>query len=242
MERDLRPAFYALRTGGWRDYLTLLHPPYTAWHLSYVVLGAASAPTLRLDRLGGVVLAFFLAVGLAAHSLDELNGRPLKTRVPSGGLVAIAALSLLGALAIGVIAIATISLWAIPFVVAGPFLVLAYNLEWFKGRFHSDAWFAFGWGAFPALVGYWASAERLDVGAIIVAAACFVLSLVQRVLSTQVRRLRRRSLAASGKVEFQDGEVDAITVPYLLTVPERALRLLGVFVVLIALGLLVARR
>ena len=38
-----RPAFYALRGGGWRDLVTLLHPPYTAWHLSYVALGAAAA-------------------------------------------------------------------------------------------------------------------------------------------------------------------------------------------------------
>ncbi len=27
------PAFYAAGTGGWRDWWTLLHPPYTAWHL-----------------------------------------------------------------------------------------------------------------------------------------------------------------------------------------------------------------
>ena len=36
-----RPAFYALAPGGWRDYVTLLHPPYTLWHLSYVAIGAA---------------------------------------------------------------------------------------------------------------------------------------------------------------------------------------------------------
>ena len=41
-----RPAFYALPSGGWRDLVTILHPPYTLWHLSYVALGAAAAPTL----------------------------------------------------------------------------------------------------------------------------------------------------------------------------------------------------
>src|SRR5450759_2534553 len=41
---SLAPAFYAARGGGWRDYWTLLHPPYTAWHLSYVLLGAALSP------------------------------------------------------------------------------------------------------------------------------------------------------------------------------------------------------
>ena len=44
-----RPAFYALAPGGWRDWWTLLHPPYTLWHLSYVALGAA-ATVHELDR------------------------------------------------------------------------------------------------------------------------------------------------------------------------------------------------
>ena len=37
---ETRSAFYALEPGGWRDYVTLLHPPYTLWHLSYVAIGA----------------------------------------------------------------------------------------------------------------------------------------------------------------------------------------------------------
>ncbi len=41
------PAFYALAPGGWRDYWTLLHPPYTVWHLSYVVIGASLAPEVN---------------------------------------------------------------------------------------------------------------------------------------------------------------------------------------------------
>ena len=77
-----RPAFYAARAGGWRDWWTLLHPPYTAWHLAYVVIGACLAPTVNLTRLIATLLAFFCAVGLAAHSLDELHGRPLGTHIP----------------------------------------------------------------------------------------------------------------------------------------------------------------
>jgi len=65
-----RPAFYALRSGGWRDLITLLHPPYTAWHLSYVALGAAAAPRIYAGRLGATLAAFALAVGVAAHALD----------------------------------------------------------------------------------------------------------------------------------------------------------------------------
>ena len=82
------PAFYALPgTQAWQDYLNLLHVPYTLWHLSYVVLGAAISPTVHLDRLLGTLLAFFLAVGISSHALDELDGRPLKTKIPSAVLV-----------------------------------------------------------------------------------------------------------------------------------------------------------
>ena len=76
-----RPAFYALDGGGWRDYWTLLHPPYTLWHLSFVAIGACIVPVIRPAYLGLAILAFFLAVGIAAHALDELRGRPLRTRI-----------------------------------------------------------------------------------------------------------------------------------------------------------------
>ena len=101
-EEGVRPAFYALRQGGWRDYVTLLHPPYTAWHLAYVAIGAALAPHFHLNRLLWALLAFFLAMGVAAHALDELKGRPLQTKIPNSVLVALAALSLAGAVAIGI--------------------------------------------------------------------------------------------------------------------------------------------
>jgi amino acid transporter len=97
-----RPAFYALSPGGWRDYWTLLHPPYTLWHLSYVAIGAALAPELRVAWWLETTAAFFLAMGVAAHALDELNGRPLRTRIPRGVLIGLAVVGLAGALAIGV--------------------------------------------------------------------------------------------------------------------------------------------
>src|SRR5207302_2834838 len=77
---DARPAFYALAPGAWRDYVTVLHPPYTLWHLSYVAIGAGLAPELDFRVLALTLAAFFLAVGIGAHALDELNGRPLRTR------------------------------------------------------------------------------------------------------------------------------------------------------------------
>jgi heme O synthase-like polyprenyltransferase len=238
---NLRPAFYALPPGAWRDYVTLLHIPYTVWHLSYVVIGASIAPSLHLDRLAGTLLAFFLAVGLAAHALDEFHGRPLGSHIPDGWLLAIAVLSLAAALVVGALAVVQISFWALPLVIFGGFMVPAYNLEWLKGRWHSDIWFGISWGAFPALVGYWANSERLDIQVLLVASACFVLSLAQRTLSRQARLLRRSTATVSGHVEFIDGRTEVISVSFLLRAPELALRLMGLSITLLALGLLAVR-
>ena len=240
MKTDLRPAYYALPAGAWRDYATLLHFPYTLWHLSYVVLGAAAAPDLHLDRLAGLVLAFFLAVGVGAHALDEYKSRPLGTRISGGHLLAMATFSIAAAVTIGIVASVAISLWAIAFVAFGTFMVLAYNLELAGGRFHSDLWFGLAWGSFPALVGYWANAERLDAGALLVAAACLALSMAQRTLSNRARGLRRNARQAHGRIEYLDGRVQTVTIPYLLADSERTLRLMGVAVALLATGWLVS--
>src|SRR5947207_1023157 len=122
-----RPAFYALSPGGWRDYWTLLHPPYTAWHLSYVAIGAAAAPSFDGGRLGASVLAFFLGVGLCAHALDELRGRPLRTRIPSGILSTIAGFGLLGAIGLGVLGAVEVSWWLLAFVAFGAFIVVRFD-------------------------------------------------------------------------------------------------------------------
>jgi hypothetical protein len=191
----VRPAWYALERGGLRDYVTLLHPPYTLWHLSYVAVGAAVAPHFHLARLAWGLLAFFLAMGVAAHALDELRGRPLGTQIPSPVLVALAVTTLAAAVAIGVAAAAAWGYGLLAFVAAGAVLVPAYNLEL---ALHNDFGFALAWGAFPALTGYFVQAQTLRVEAVAAAAYAFALSLAQRSLSTPVRRARRRDRTTAG--------------------------------------------
>ena len=186
-----RPAFYALRTGGWRDYVTLLHPPYTLWHLSYVAIGGALVPRMRWDVLGWTTLAFLLAMGIGAHALDELQGRPLQTGIPGGVLVGLAVVSIAAACAIGAWVASWRTWWLLAFVGAGAFIVVAYNLELFGGAFHSDVWFALAWGAFPLLTAYFACAGRLRGEAFLGAAFALCSSLAQRTLSTPVRHARR---------------------------------------------------
>ena len=236
-----RPAFYALQPGGWRDLVTILHPPYTAWHLSYVALGAAAAPTLHGGRLAAALGAFFLAVGVCAHALDELHGRPLGTRLSSRTLAALAVVALVGAVAIGVVGALTVSAGLVPFVVAGAFIVIAYNLELFGGRFHSAFWFAAAWGAFPALTGYWINALEFRPAGLLVAGACFGLSLAQRRLSTPVRELRRRTASVTGTHRLTDGTTVELDAARLAAPLEGALRACAVALVLLAAGLVAAR-
>jgi hypothetical protein len=236
-----RPAFYALRPGGWRDLVTLLHPPYTAWHLSYVALGAAAAPLLHGSRLVAALAAFFLAVGISAHALDELHGRPLGTRLTSRTLVALAAVSLGGAVAIGVAGAIVVSPLVIPLVVAGALLVPAYNLELGRGRFHNDVWFALAWGGFPAFTGYFANALTVRPAGVLVSAACCLLSVAQRRLSTPARELRRRTAALSGEQRLRDGRVVELTPGTVAGPLEGALSALWMALVLLAAGLVAVR-
>jgi hypothetical protein len=235
-----RPAFYALAPGGWRDYVTLLHPPYTLWHLSYVAIGAALAPRVDWPVLGLAVLAFALALGVGAHALDELHGRPLRTEIPDGVLVALAVVSIAGAAAIGVAVAATTSLWLLAFVGFGAFVVVAYNLELAGGRFHTDLWFGLAWGAFPVVTAYVACSGTLRLAAVLAAAWATLLSLAQRRLSTPVRRARRDVARVSGELELRDGSREPLTAEALVSAPEGALRLLALSTVLVAAALAVA--
>ena len=214
-------AWYDLKGKGWlRDLLIILHPPYTLWHLCYVLIGASLAPGLDWVTLGWTLLAFFLGMGIGGHCLDELIGRPLKTKIPSVLLWTLAVVSIAGAIAIGVLIGMRETVWVIPCVIFGGFIVFAYNLEWPsaeakarpklvrliapltflpRGFFHHDFWFGFAWGAFPAMTAYIAQAHTVSWGIVGVAVACLLFSMTQRVLSTHARFFRRKVGGVEGR-------------------------------------------
>jgi hypothetical protein len=238
---EARPAFYALERGGWRDYVTLSHPPYTAWHLSYVVIGGCLAPAIAWERLGAVVVAFALAVGIGAHALDELVGRPLRTTIPAPVLVGLAAVSIASAGAIGLVGAVTFEPWLALLVPVGVFLVLGYNLELAGGRFHSDLWFGLAWGGFPVLCGYAAVAGELGAAAVLGAGFAVVLSLAQRALSNHVRFVRRRVASVRGELRLHDGGSESLDAERLIAPAERGLGLLTAATVLLAAALVAFR-
>jgi hypothetical protein len=236
-----RPAFYARNGSVGNDLVSLLHPPYTAWHLSYVVLGAVAAPSVHGYRVGAALLAFFLAVGVGAHAFDELHDRPLRTSLSDRTLAIIGGASLAGATGVGIAGIATVSVTLAPLVLFGAAICLAYNLELFGSRFHTDAWFAIAWGAFPALTGYWVNARNLTLQGGLVVAACAGFSVVQRRLSTPARQLRRKTTFVSGEQRLADGSSIELTRSVLLAPLDGALQAMSVAITLLAAGLLAMR-
>lgn len=237
-EPDVGPAFYARPGGPFAAAITLLHPPYTAWHLAYVAIGAGIAPSVDGRRLIATLLAFFLAVGVAAHCLDEVRGRPLGTPFTARTLIATAAVALGGAVAIGIVGVAEIGTPLAAFVVVGAATVVAYNLE-LGGRFvHNDIVFALTWGAFPVLTSYLAQTGRVDLAALLAAAFAATTSGAQRTLSTWARTLRRRSLSVSAEVRWRDAATSRLSRVELLAPVERALALLAIAHVVLAAALL----
>jgi heme O synthase-like polyprenyltransferase len=236
-----RPAWYALERGGWRDYVTLLHPPYTAWHLAYVVIGGCLAPAVAWDRLAAAVTAFALAVGVGAHALDELAGRPLRTAIPDRVLIGLAVVSIAAAGTIGVVGAVVFRPWLALLIPVGLFLVVAYNLELAGGRFHTDLWFGLAWGAFPVLNGYAAVAGEIRPVALLAATFAVLLSLAQRTLSNQVRYMRRRVVAVRGDLVLGDGRTEPLAGDRVTAPAETALRLLTLAILVLAAALVTDR-
>ncbi len=236
-----RPSFYAARPGGWRDWWTLLHPPYTAWHLAYVVFGACLATRVSVPYLLATLLAFFLAVGIGAHALDELHGRPLGTRISKPVLVVLSVLSLTGAVVLGAVGVWRVGWALLPFMVIGPVLAVGYNLELLGGRLHTDVTFALAWGSFPVLVAYVAQTGDVAPAPVLAAAAAFFVSAAQRHLSTPARFLRRRTAAIEARASLSDGTILSIDKQSLLLPLEKALHALSWGMVFLAASWAVAR-
>ena len=236
-----RPAYYAAGrgTGSWRDWLSLLHPPYTAWHLSYVAIGAGLAHPIRYDRLGWALLGFFLGLGIGAHALDELHGHPLRTGIASGQLLITAIVSVAGAAALGW----WIGGWRlVPFIAVGAVLAFGYNLEWFGGLLHNGLGFAFAWGSFPLLTGYFVQGWSISVAAMVAAAGAFALTLAQRTLSTPARWLRRDVESMSLRARTAGGGSAELAASDLLRPLETALKAISWGLVALAVALVVAGR
>jgi hypothetical protein len=235
------PSFYAqprfLHRRRWQEWWTVLHPPYTMLHLSLVTIGACLVGPVNATRLIETLVAFFLALGVSAHALDELNGRPLKTTIPKWQLVAAATIGICGAMGLGVLGMFLVSYYMAVFIVVGAFIAVSYNLELFSGRLHNGLVLVLGWGAFPILTSYYAQHGTLGVAVFVVAIFGALITQIQRTLSTPARELRRRTASVEGTITRADGTTAALTPQIILLPLESALMTLCWLGVTLAIAL-----
>jgi hypothetical protein len=237
----LKPSWYtSSRHGFLSDFIDLLHPPYTLWHISYVLIGIAMAPSIYPDRSVSVVLAFFFGLGIGSHALDETMGNPLETKISKKTLYFVGFLALATAVAIGLYYVGTVSLLILPFVVVESFFAIAYNLEIFHKRFHSGLIFALSWGAIPFLTGYFVNALTLTIPVLVMALAIGLLTIVQRTLSTYARNWRRK-IGPVEAIRLSGGDVVPISSKDLLSSSELSLKLLTVAIFLFSVALIALR-
>lgn len=185
------PAFGPARFRAW---VGLLFLPYTGMVLAFTVIGAMLAPDVDWSRVGALLVVYFLALGIAAHALDALGrggSRPWGNYFTRPQLLALAGIALVMAYVIGIFYIVTAAPLLLPVAILEGFFLFAYNLEWFGGRYHTDFWFAFSWGALPVLAGYVLQTNAFTPEAIIVAAGAAALGAVEIKASRPYKLLRR---------------------------------------------------
>jgi hypothetical protein len=185
------PSFGSRR---FRAAVGLLFLPYTGMVLSFTVIGSMLAETVHWDRVAAIVIIYFLALGIGAHALDALGSRAVK---PWGSvftkrqLWAVAAGTVAVAYAIGLYYVVRYAPLLGVIAVLEGFFLLAYNLEWFRGRFHTNAWFAFSWGFLPVMAGYVIQTDSVSLAIVLVATAMAALSLVEINASRPYKALKR---------------------------------------------------
>ena len=190
-----------------RTLIGLLFLPYTGMVLAYTIIGSMLAEHIHWDRVGGIVLIYFLALGIGAHALDAVGSRRVK---PWGTVFSKRSLWLLAlsSIAIAYAILISYMLRSTPLLsllaVTEGFFLFAYNLEWFHGRFHNDAWFAVSWGSLPVLVGYILQTNRISLAGLVVALSMGFLSLAEIKASRPYKALKLSVAAMETKNERRE--------------------------------------
>ena len=224
------------RPGGWRDYWTLLHPPYTMWHLSYVVMGASLASGRQRPLARGDVDRVLPGDGHRRARAGRAARPAARHADPRRRVVGAGRVGLAGAVALGIDGAREVSPWIWAFI--------APACSWCSPTTSSCS---AGW-SIPTCGSRWRGARSRSSRRpsrrrrasnrrpLALAAACAAISAAQRVLSTPVRRLRRRIATVEGTITSVDGDVELIDAGTLRSAPERALRWMSLAMPLLALA------
>jgi hypothetical protein len=249
LDAPIQGAWYARRGGKSGELYTLIHLPYTSMVLSYVLIGAAMAPVLYLDRLLMTLAAYFLGLGLSAHALNELYARHWGDALTVRELKSIFAFPLIGALTLG--GYGTYILYSTPnaglsasitlliFIIVEVFFLFAYNTGYSKGKFHNDISFAFSWAAMPSIISYFVNATSLTLSIILISIGLAATAGIEINLSRWCKDFRRRS--GLSELHFEDGTQTKLSTKSLIERPEKALKLIVLAVDLMGVGVLLWR-
>ncbi|HEX9756340.1 MAG TPA: hypothetical protein VGB26_00910 [Nitrospiria bacterium] len=207
-----------------RVFMGLLFLPYTGMVLSFTVIGSMMAEEIHWIRVLAILVIYFLALGIGAHALDAIGRggiKPWGTILSNGQLWFLAISSIMMAYIIGMYYMVLYSplLWAIA--IPEGFFLLAYNLEWFKGRFHTDFWFSVSWGGLPVLAGYIIQTNQISVGVLLVALSMMFLSLVEIKASRPYKEMKRQSggdkhLEEKGGLQYLEAILKSISIGVIL--------------------------
>ena len=196
MEEETREnEFYVPRFGPkkFRLLMGLSFYPYTIMNASYVLIGSLLAPSVFYDRMGEMALVYLLAVGVSAHSLDAMSpNKPWGNFLSRRQLLVMAVATLVPALALGLYLAVSYALLLIPLGLVELFFLLAYNMELFSGRFHTDFWFSLSWGFLPVIVGFVVQTDTITVPALAGGLFGFFTAFVEINASRPYKALKRQ--------------------------------------------------
>jgi hypothetical protein len=203
-----------------RAAVGLLFLPYTGMVLAFAVIGAMLAATIHWDRVVAIVTIYFLALGIGAHALDAIGSggtKPWGEAFSRRQLWLLAAAAVGAAYAIGIYYMVSYTPLLWPIAILEGFFLLAYNLEWFGGRFHTDGWFALAWGGLPVLAGYVLQTNQISLAAVLSAAAMALLSLVEIKASRPYKALKRAGGDADeGRMQYLEAILKAVSLAVIL--------------------------
>ena len=230
----MRQTWYQSEGSKLAEVWTILHLPYTLMNLSFLAIGFGLSGVQRWDVFFGIMIAYFLGLGLAAHSFDQLPGMGsnyIKHLTPKElWLIGLSSLTL--ALMVGIYWMLELEAWHLLWMIPLQTLfVWAYpNSKFMGGFFHGDGSFAVSFGFIPVMVGYYINTLSFDANFLPWAIVAFLISLIEITSSRYVRTVR-----AESKMNSMGWKSD---VSMYLTKPELSLKLLCLMTYSLALSVI----
>lgn len=195
MPKDRLSEWFVPKFGSknFRVGIGILFLPYTGMVVSFAAWGSF-VTGFSLERLAAICILYFFALGISAHCLDSLGSKnkPWGT-LSKRNVMLISLLSLAIAFVIGLYYAFLDSQLLFPIGIAESFFLFAYNLEWFKGRFHNNASFVISWGILPVFAGSAIQANTISFETLGIAGIAGILSYVLIKTSRRYKELKRQS-------------------------------------------------